>query len=125
MSASLCEEMSKRRVHVHLYGHMMTESDQCPIVGDAATRRAYEHLQTRLPYLHLHEYIHPEKFCSVWSRYDAGFMHPRVPKTDKAARFEEMNLPYRYTANLAAGLPLVVPREGQRAMRTFVEQQKF
>jgi glycosyltransferase involved in cell wall biosynthesis len=59
----------------------------------------------------------------MWSRYDAGFMHPRVQKTDKAARFEEMNLPYRYTAYLAAGLPLVVPQEGQRAMRTFVEQQ--
>lgn len=121
----VCEEMSKRRVHVHLYGYMVTEINDRPIVGDPATRRAYEDLQVQLPYVHLHEYIQPEHFCSVWSRYDAGFMHPRVQMRDKTARFEEMNLPYRYTAYLAAGLPLVVPREGQRAMREFVEQQRI
>lgn len=119
---SLCTEMSKRRVHVHLYGYTMTEIDGRPIIGDPATRQAYEELQSQLRYVHLHDYVQPEQFCAAWSRYDAGFMHPRVPHTDKAARFEEMNLPYRYTAYLAAGLPLVVPTKGQSAMKRLTHE---
>lgn len=120
---SLCTEMSKRRVHVHLYGYMMTEVDNCPIMGDRATRQAYEDLQSQLPYVHLTDYVQPEQFCATWSRYDAGFMHPRVPRADKSSRFEEMNLPYRYTAYLAAGLPLAVPTEGQSAMKRLAHQE--
>jgi hypothetical protein len=120
---SLCVEMNKRRVHVHLYGYMMTEIGGRSVVGDAATREAYESLASQLPYVHLHDYVQPESFCAAWSRYDAGFMHPRVPSNDKAARFEEMNLPYRYTAYLTAGLPLAVPAEGQSAMKRLAEQE--
>lgn len=119
----LCKQMNRRRVHVHLYGYMVTQINDRPIIGDPATRHAYEELEAQLSYVHLHRYIQPEQFCSVWSRYDAGFMHPQVLGTDKAARFEEMNLPYRYTAYLAAGLPLVVPRKGQSAMRNLVERE--
>jgi hypothetical protein len=50
-------------------------------------------------------------------------MHSRVLGKDEAARFEEMNYPYRYTAYLAAGLPLAVPSGGQSAMRNLVEQE--
>lgn len=119
----LCKQLNKRRVHVHLYGYMVTQIDNRPLVGDHATQHAYEELAAQLSYVHLHSYIQPEQFCSVWSRYDAGFMHSQVVHTDKAARFEEMNFPYRYTAYLAAGLPLVVPRIGQSAMRNLVERE--
>lgn len=121
----LCFEMNRQEIHVHLYGYMAREHENRLIVGDPDTKRSYEELQERLPYVHWHQYISPRHFCEVWSRYDAGFMHPRVDRTDKAARFEELNLPQRYTAYLAAGLPLAVCREGQSAMKRFVEEKQI
>src|SRR5690349_16901312 len=50
-------------------------------------------------------------------------MHSQVLHTDHAAQFEELNLPYRYTAYLAAGLPLLVPSKGQSAMRNLIERE--
>jgi glycosyltransferase involved in cell wall biosynthesis len=119
----LCEQMSRRRVHVHLYGYMVAQVSGRLVIGDAATQSTYQELEARLPYVHLHHYIRPEQFCSVWSRYDVGFMHSQVSSTDEAARFEQMNYPYRYTAYLAAGLPLAVSSGGQSAMRKLVEQE--
>ena len=119
----LCQTMNLRKVHVHLYGYMACEQDGRLIVGDAATTRCYEELQTSCPYVHLHQYIPPDQFARTWSQYDAGFMHPRVSPSDRGARFEELNLPYRYSAYLAAALPLAVPDEGQRAMKRFVQEQ--
>jgi hypothetical protein len=86
------------------------------------TQRAYERLVSTHPYVHLHEYIGPDHFSNIWSRYDAGFMHPKVDPIDRAFYFERMNLPNRYTAYLAAGLPLAVPREGQEAMLMLIKQ---
>jgi glycosyltransferase involved in cell wall biosynthesis len=119
----LCEQMSRRRVHVHLYGYMVTQANGRLVIGDAATRSTYEELEARLPYVHLHPYIRSEQFCSVWSRYDVGFMHSQILGKDEAAQFEEMNYPYRYTAYLAAGLPLAVSSSGQSAMRALIEQE--
>lgn len=109
--------------YVHLYGYMVTQINNRLVIGDPATRRDYEELEAQLPYIHLHSYIRPEQFCSVWSHYDAGFMHSQVLGSDEAARFEEMNFPYRYTAYLAAGLPLAVSSKGQSAMRNLIEQE--
>jgi glycosyltransferase involved in cell wall biosynthesis len=49
-------------------------------------------------------------------------MHSKVDDRDKAAAFEKMNYPHRYTAYLAAGLPLVVHGEGQDAMEALVKK---
>lgn len=118
----LCVEMDRRHVHVHLFGYVVGKGeDGCPIVGHIPTLRAYEDLEGSLSYVHRHAYVPPAEFCPAWSRYDAGFMHTKVDPHDKTAAFEELNLPYRYTAYLAAGLPLAVPKEGQRAMRSLVE----
>ena len=119
----LCNEMNKRHVHVHLYGYMVSETNNSRIVGDIRTQQSYEELAAKLSYVHLHPYIYPDRFSAVWSQYDAGFMHSQVFHTDQAARFEELNLPYRYTAYLAAGLPLLVPSKGQAAMRNFIERE--
>lgn len=118
----LCVEMDRRGVHVHLYGYMVgKDQDGTTRVGDSGTREAYEKLAAGLTYMHLHDYVQPPQFCREWSVYDAGFMHPRVHPHSTEAPFEEMNMPYRYTAYLAAGLPLIVPQVGQRAMRALVE----
>ncbi len=121
----LCREMNNLRVHVHLYGYMVKETNNAQITGDPDTRRIYEELAGELTYVHLHRYVEPKDFCSNWSRYDAGFMHSKVSTSDIAARFEEMNLPHRYSAYLAAGLPLVVPSEGQSAMKRLIEREGF
>jgi glycosyltransferase involved in cell wall biosynthesis len=119
----LCVQMNQRRVHVHLYGYMMSEDQNfLPIIHHLPTRRAYERLASTLPYIHLHDYIGPDQFSVIWSRYDAGFMHSKVDDRDKAAAFEKMNYPHRYTAYLAAGLPLVVHGEGQDAMEALVKK---
>ncbi|MGB7923482.1 MAG: hypothetical protein WCF57_09575 [Pyrinomonadaceae bacterium] len=119
----LCVEMNRHRVHVHLYGYMLGEDlKSLPIIHHQPTQRAYERLALALPYVHLHEYIGPDQFSAVWSRYDAGFMHSKSDSNKHLSQFEQMNLPCRYSAYLAAGLPLVVLAEGQEAMRTLIEQ---
>ena len=119
----LCIEMNRRHVHVHLYGYMVgRNADSSPIFNDSGTRQIYERMAEDYQYVHLHGYIKPSSFSSVWSQYDAGFMHARVAPGSKEARFEQMNLPYRYTAYLAAGLPLVVFGKGQDAMERVVRQ---
>jgi hypothetical protein len=120
----LCWEMNKLKVHVHLYGYMVKEMNNRQITGDLDTGNIYEELASQLPYVHLHRYVEPKDFCSNW-RYDAGFMHSKVSSTDVAAKFEEMNLPHRYSAYLAAGLPLVVPSQGQSAMKSLIQQEGF
>jgi hypothetical protein len=121
----LCQTMNQLKVHVHLYGYMASERGGRVIVGEAATTRCYEEMGARYPYVHLHRFIPPELFSRTWSQYDAGFMHPRVAANDQCARFEELNYPYRYTAYLAAALPLAVPDTGQRAMKRLVQDQQI
>ena len=119
----LCVQMNRYRVHVHLYGYMVSEDlNFSPIIHHLPTQRAYERLASSLPYIHIHDYIGPDQFSAIWSMYDAGFMHSKVDSGNRAAYFEQMNFPYRYTAYLAAGLPLVVPEEGQDAMAMLVKQ---
>jgi hypothetical protein len=121
----LCWEMNKLKVHVHLYGYMVKELDNRQITGDSDTKEIYKELERQLPYVHLHRYVEPKDFCSKWSTYDAGFMHSKVSSADVSAKFEEMNLPHRYSAYLAAGLPLVVLSEGQSAMKSLIEREGF
>jgi hypothetical protein len=121
----LCSEMNKRKVHVHLYGRTVKEIHGVQIVGDAETKQFYKQLSSDLPYVHLHDYLEPQGFCSNWSRFDAGLMHSKVSSGDVASNFEEMNLPHRYSAYLAAGLPLVVPNTGQSAMKRLIEREGF
>lgn len=112
-----CAEMSKRDVHVHLYGRMLGRTRGGSLIeGDAKTSRVYGEMAESNSYIHLHKYIPPSQFSSMWSQYDAGVMHARVNSNHEEAEFETMNLPYRYSAYLAAGLPLIVPSFGQEAM---------
>jgi hypothetical protein len=122
----LCIEMNKREVYVHLYGNMVNEDQHgYQILRDKGTQMKYEELATSLKYVTLHSFISPEMFAYEWSRYDAGFMHAILPSSHLTAQFEEINMPYRYSAYLSAGLPICVPDSGQTAMRRFVVENNI
>jgi len=119
----LCEAMHNRHVHVHLYGNYVgTDAQGRHVVGHQPTRRVYERMTRALRYVHLHPYIERDTFTREWSRYDAGMMHVPSHPAAAYAQFEQMNYPYRYSAYLAAGLPLAVMHEGQDAMKALVQQ---
>jgi hypothetical protein len=68
-------------------------------------------------YLHIHAQIPPERFVKEWSQYDAGLLH--VPRTDDA--FLRQNVPNRYSAYVAAGLPVALPAGRMPAMQRHLE----
>ncbi|WP_462253246.1 hypothetical protein [Ferruginibacter sp.] len=122
----LCSEMDKRNICVHLYGNMVSEnSEGYQIFYDKATALEYQKLTTTLKNTTLHSFITPEMFAFEWSKYDAGFMHSSVPSSHPTSQFEELNMPYRYTAYLCAGLPICIPSVGQSAMKRFVGENKI
>lgn len=118
-----CEEMSRRGVHTHLYGNYIGRTAEgLHVSGYAPARRAYERMAAALPRVHLHDYVPRDLFAREWSRYDAGVLHARADPGAPYARFEPMNLPYRHSAYLAAGLPLAVQRGGQDAMERLARE---
>lgn len=126
----LCVEMSQRDVSVHLYGYtysysLKNDQHRPPTIHHEPTQRAYEHMAEKLPHIRYHNYIPPKQFVSEWSRYDAGVMHTQVTSADPMFSFEQMNYPYRYSAYLAAGLPLIVQRGGQDAVEELIEKHRI
>jgi hypothetical protein len=119
----LCLEMNKRHIHVHLYCKYLSWLSDGRIVRDhKPTQQVYEDLAATLPYIHVHEFIRAEDFTRVWSRYDAGLMHLSATN-DYLKKFERLNYPMRYSAYLAAGLPLAQQKGGMEAMERFVTQE--
>lgn len=99
-------EMARRDVHVHLFGFFL---------GGAPT--AYRALAAASPRVHVHDRpLDRRWFTKVWSQYDAGVMHMRTGAWNEWMSFQELNYPYRLSAYLAAGLPLLQRWGGQRAM---------
>ena len=118
--------MNKRNVCVHLYGSMVSEnSEGFQIFNDKQTQLEYQRLAASSHNTFLHSFISPEKFTSEWSKYDVGFMHASVSSSHPSAKFEEINLPYRYSAYLCAGLPICVPNIGQSAMKRFIRENNI
>jgi hypothetical protein len=120
----LCQEMARRKVHTHLYGYPRAISATgYPIIPDLPTAIEYEAMAEAASYIHLHQYIAPTQFVSEWSRYDAGLMHARVPCGHDQAAFQRLNFAHRYTAYLAAGLPLAIQEGGQDSMQHFIRTE--
>lgn len=73
-------------------------------------------LRERGVHVHVHagpRSVGPEDWVRVLSRYDAGWLHP-IRSTNggdiRAATWDDLNLPSRMPTLLAAGLPLILPR---------------
>ncbi|MER5458440.1 hypothetical protein ABT008_27090 [Micromonospora sp. NPDC002389] len=119
----LCAALSRRRVHVHIYGgkYIGPNAQSIWSVDNAHARAEYARL-AESGYVHLHDHIPPERFVAEWSRYDAGLMHVVAQGTHEVG-FQRMNRPNRLVPYLAAGLPVAQQRGGQEAMERIVRQE--
>lgn len=121
-----CCEMARRGIHTHVYGYPRgVNQSGMPIVPHLDTLLEYQAIAASTAYVHLHEYISPTQFAEMWSRYDAGMMHARVPSAHEEAQFQRLNFGHRYSAYLAAGLPLLVQQGGQDAMERLVRTERL
>jgi hypothetical protein len=110
-------ELTACGAHVHLYGLFRRLAAAQGLLYDTEmVAAAYRALPTGNR-LHVHAPIGPEHFVSEWSCYDAGLLH--MPRTDDA--FRTLNLPNRYSAYLAAGLPVALPAGEMSAMQRQLE----
>jgi hypothetical protein len=110
-------ELTNAGAHVHLYALFkeLTKTGQLSISN--AAEAAY-HDVGRPGYLHFHQTIPPERFVEEWSKYDAGLLH--IPRADDP--FRTLNLPNRYSAYLAAGVPVALAAGTMPAMQRQLEQ---
>ena len=94
-----------QRTHVHLYGQFRRLDRETGWLLDSQDVEAiYRALADGSEYVHIHPPIPPERFVDEWSPYDAGLLHA----PDQADRFRAFNIPNRYTAYLAAGVPVAL-----------------
>ena len=120
----ICLELERRRIHTHLYAKFVgLDRTGSTTAGCAATEAVYRTFARAHAYVHLHDPIPPPAFTEVWSQYDAGLMHASVDGQARGAAFQRLNLGHRYSAYLAAGLPLLVHQGGQDALERLVREQ--
>lgn len=112
----LIKELVACRAHVHLYGLFRRLQGTGNLRADGEVEVAYRGLASG-EYLHLHAPVPPARFVEEWSCYDAGLLH--VPRADDP--FRAQNMPNRYSAYLAAGVPVAVPRGQMPAMERHLE----
>lgn len=118
-----CVEMGRRAIYTHIYGYPVGEDSAGRLtIPHEQTLRSYNRLASSQARVKLHNVIDATRFSEEWSRFDAGFMHAKVPPNHFSAAFEQMNLPHRYSAYLAAGLPLIVQQGGQEAMEDLIQE---
>ena len=98
-------ELAEHGAHVHLYGQFRRLDPATGWLLDSADVEAeYRALARDNRYLHIHAPIAPTRFVEEWSAYDAGLLHA----PDPADRFRRFNYPNRYTAYIAAGVPVAL-----------------
>ena len=109
-------ELTGREAHVHIYG-LFRRLQADGQLHDAPAVEASYHSVATPEYLHVHAPIAPARFAEEWSRYDAGLLH--APRQDDA--FRVLNMPNRYSAYLAAGVPVAIPAGQMPAMQRHLE----
>jgi hypothetical protein len=102
--------------HIHLYGQFRRLDASGRYQAAPDVEAAYRAL-TGTGYVHLHALVPPARFVDAWSRYDAGLLH--VPRPDDP--FSRLNMPNRYSAYLAAGVPVALPAGHMPAMQCHLE----
>jgi hypothetical protein len=112
----LIREITDARAHVHLYGMFRRMRGDGRMMKSEEVEAVYRGVASS-EYLHIHAPIPPERFVEAWSPYDAGLLH--TPRADD--RFRGLNLPNRYSAYIAAGLPVALPAGEMPAMQRHLE----
>jgi hypothetical protein len=118
----LCRALTRRRVHVHIFGQKFIDRDRSDQwrAGAEPVRRAYQELVDG-GYVHLHDPLPTERISAEWSRYDAGLMH-LTSRDPREHAFQPMNQPNRVSTVLSAGLALAQQEGGQPAMERLVRR---
>ena len=115
---SLIHGLAEQRAHVHLYAHFRRLDPSTGwMLRDEAAEAEYGVLATESEYVHLHPPIAPDRFVDEWSRYDAGLLHV----SDLNDHFRPFNLPNRYTAYIAAGVPIALATGDMPAMERHLQ----
>ena len=112
----LIGELTARKAHVHLYG-MFRRMDEAGRMRNTAEVESVYRASAANEYLHVHAPIEPAQFVAEWSRYDAGLLH--IPQPDD--HFRALNIPNRYSAYIAAGVPVAIPDGQMPAMQRHLE----
>ena len=112
----LIGELTGAGAHVHLYAQFRKLTVSGQLNNTHAVAEAYRRVG-RPGYVHLHEPVAPARFVEEWSRYDAGLLH--VARADDP--FRVLNMPNRYSAYLAAGLPVALADGAMPAMQQQLE----
>lgn len=113
----LIGELTNLGAHVHLYGQFRRMRSDGRMLSTPEVEAAYRALQYSAGRLHFHVPIPPVRFVEEWSCYDAGLLH--MPTAEDV--FLVQNLPNRYSAYIAAGVPVAVPATEMPAMRRQLE----
>lgn len=113
----LINELTNLGAHVHLYGQFRRLRPDGRMCYAREVEASYHALQSSAEQLHFHAPILPTQFVEEWSCYDAGLLH--MPVADDAFRVQ--NLPNRYSAYVAAGVPVAVSAKEMPAMRRQLE----
>jgi hypothetical protein len=110
----LIGQLADLGANVHLYVNFRRLDPWTGALLDSDEAAAvYRNLAEGRPLVHIHAPIPPDRFVEEWSVYDAGLLH--APDPDD--RFRPFNFPNRYSAYLAAGVPVAVARDEMGALQ--------
>lgn len=115
---SLVHGLAERRAHLHFYAHFRRLDPSTGwMLRDEAAEAEYGALAAESEYVHIHPPIPPEQFVDAWSPYDAGLLHV----SDLDDHFRAFNFPNRYTAYIAAGVPIALAAGDMPAMERHLD----
>jgi hypothetical protein len=109
-------DLAQRKAHVHLYGQFQRMDANGHYKPSHEVEELYRGLGAG-DCFHIHALIPPSRFVEEWSCYDAGLLH--VPRPDDP--FSALNMPNRYSAYIAAGLPVALCAGHMPAMQRHLE----
>ena len=108
--------LTEAGAHVHLYGQFRRLQPSGQMRNEPAVAESYREAGVG-DRLHFHPPVRPAEFVTAWSPYDAGLLHHPEPMDV----FRALNLPNRYSAYLAAGLPVATAAGEMPAMERHLE----
>jgi len=115
----IIRELISRNIAVHLHAKN--------ILPDQRGRNLYAEIERRSALFHIEKPLNLTAGSidyAILKRYDAGIMHPKIPKEYSALeRFQQINIPNRFYEYLMADVvPLVLVGSGKEMERLVIEK---